>query len=71
MADRRRRARKAYSIAEVQAQFASLARKAGEVDRTHELAETLEILASADARKAIALDRAGKGRYFDLDDLDL
>jgi prevent-host-death family protein len=39
-------------------------------ERMEALAETLEVLASADARRAIERDRAGRGRYIALDDLD-
>lgn len=39
-------------------------------ERMEALAETLEILASPDAMRAIERDRAGKGRYVGLDDLD-
>ena len=39
-------------------------------ERMEALAETLEILASPDAMRAIERDRAGKGRYVDLDHLD-
>jgi prevent-host-death family protein len=39
-------------------------------ERIEALAETLEILANSDAMKAIKRDRARRGRYVDLDDLD-
>ena len=39
-------------------------------ERMEALAETLEILANPEAMRAIERDRAGKGRYVDLDDLD-
>ena len=40
-------------------------------ERMEALAETLEILASPDAMKAIEKDRAGKGRYVNLGKADL
>lgn len=39
-------------------------------ERMEALAETLEILASPDAMRAIELDRSGKGRYVALNALD-
>lgn len=38
--------------------------------RMEAIAETLELLATPEAMRAISLDRSGKGRYFSLDELD-